>query len=186
MACLRRGWLSASLALSWSLALAAADPCADWTLPLLRDPAAGDDLRIGLEHRAAPPAGGVWAFYALVLPGPGPDGRLTGARLAAAQPPPRPLGRSTLAGRTWPAYTLSGWYDSQVPRVLYLIRLPAAEPRFAVLGLGVEPHDPGTPSPGTAAKFFGLLPPKVLDLEPVSPQGFGPGALVCRARSPAQ
>ena len=59
------------------------------------------------------------------------------------------------------------WYNREHGRALYLIRLPAPEPRLEALDLRVEPVDPGTPPPGMADKFFGLLPPKRLaDLKP--------------------
>jgi len=188
----RQPWRLACLALCgcWGLAAAAApNPCAVWTLPLLRDPANGAALRLQLEHRAAPPKGKVWSYYALVLPEPatGPTAALTVAVLAGAQPPPRPLARLQLDGNARPVYAVGDWYGYNPDRRwgLYLIRLPTPAPRLAALGLAVEPYDPGALPTGMTGKFHGALPPRVLALEPVA-AGLGAGALVCRARSPVQ
>lgn len=166
------------------------NPCAAWTLPMTRDPANPEALRIQLEHRGDPQPGSDWTFYALVLPESATAAAppLTVARLVSGRPKPIPLAPVRLDGHARLSYVVADWYryNPDRPWGLYLVRLPAPEPRLTDLGLAVEPYRPGLPPPGTAEKFHGELPPRVLELEPGSAEGLGSGALVCKARSPAQ
>lgn len=177
--------IAALLALCGAPALAAPDPCADWILLLQPTPPGSADLRLRLEHRAPPPAGGAWSFYGLVLPDPGtlPVDPPNPIRLAAAAPPPRSLEPLRLDGYSKPVYSVAGWYNRDVFLVIYFIRLPAPEPRLERLGLAVQAQYPGPPRPGLELKFHGLLPPKVLPLEPARAPGSASESLVCRVRS---
>lgn len=155
------------------------DPCSDWLLPLVPTPADAD-LSIGLEYRGPPAPAGPWAFYGLMRREPAPrPAPLTPEQLAA--PGAVPLPPRSLPGYARPVRVLAGWYDLNAHWVLYLLRLPAPDPRLERLSLRLEPHSPGALPAGTADKFHGPLLPKALGLHQVA--GPEPDVLVCVARA---
>jgi hypothetical protein len=170
---------------------AADNPCAVWTLPLLRDRNRPDDLLLRLEHDAAAPSTGAWAFYAFVLPETpsAPIPRLSVSALNGVDPVPTRLQTQRLQGSHRPAYRIRDWYlaDPERPRLhhgLYLLRLPGPDTDLDRLGLAIAPYNPGPPLRWGISKHHGPLPQLVLELKPVAAEGFGPRALLCRARSP--
>ena len=161
------------------------NPCTEWVLPVLRSRDAPDELRVDLTYVGNSPKGQDFAHYAVVVTDAEPDSPMTTGTLIRGQPPHRPLEPVRLDSRKRPVYAISGWYRRERPSVLYLIRLPMSHPDLAALGLEVWPDQPfRSGSSYLVAKHSGLVPQKVLLLEPATIEGLDAKAQVCRAKSP--